>query len=531
MAVDINGFKASAARLFFDMINADGVIEDNEILLLEGFRKCEPPKDDKGNPMDLPDFSKEANKLIRAGGLRFKYGIEIDQVKEATKLTTATAIKILIDWQENGEKAEVKYNSNTVYKTRNVITDLSVISGCDGSRDINEAKLLSAVSLCLNEELPSYMRAIPISYRERTLRFARKEVVYLESEYDEDINEDIKRNKAYIDSLLTIYGYDFVYIPSVVDFLKKKAKEKLLEPILMFTNPFYYQDEKKTADFANDVQNITTEGFTQTFCRAANLDEDLPPCILVKVKTSVVESHDAGSQPNRTKYTDFIALPINGSVVDSIRRLPDNILEHTDAITSLVSKTLNEKLYCKGIHKTLIDYAVHRSNVNIVERVVITLKGNNRAADKGKDKAKEKDKERAIEFVGIDGGVVKAQPAEAVLYLLALIYSAGGDGLCKSASESKTCERMMSTYSQLYEIATESDKPSDLFKSLSVTKAKLKKKINSLDKLIDKVAYNFDDKGKTIKVNVNPDIVFIRDPYNNTETQLNEWLRQKNIRI
>lgn len=515
MAVDINGFKAAAARLFFDMINADGVIEDNEILLLEGFRKCEPPKDDKGNPVDLPDFSKDANKLIRAGGLRFKYGIEIDQVREATKLTTATAIKNLIDWQENGEKEEIKYNSKTIYKTRNVITDLSVISGCDGSRDINEAKLLVAVSLCLNEELPRHMRAIPISYRERTLRFARKEVVYLEGEYDEDINEDIKRNKAYIESLLTIYGYDFVYIPSVVDFLKKKAKDELLEPILMFTNPFYYQDEKKAADFAKDVQNITTADFTQTFCRAANLDEDLPPCLLIKVKTSSIETHDSEGQPKRTKYTDFIALPINGNVVDTARRLPDNILEHTDAITSLVTKTLNEKLYCKGIHKTLIDYAVHRSSVNIVERVIITLTG----------------KKRTIDFVGIDGGIVKAQPAEAVLYLLSLIYSIGGDGLFKSKNDSMACKSMMAAYSQLYEIATESDKPSDLYASLSVTKAKLKTKINALEKLLDKDSYNLDDKGNTIKINVNPDIVFIRDPYNNTETQLDEWLRRNKIKI
>lgn len=515
MTTDLNGFKAAAARLFFDMINADGVIEDNEILLLEGFRKCDPPKDDKGNPVDLPDFSKDANKLIRAGGLRYKYGIDIDQVRESTKLTTATAIKNLIDWQENGEKAEIKYNSNSVYTTRNVIKDLGVISGCDGSRDINEAKLLVAVSLCLNEELPAYMRAIPISYRERTLRFARKEIVYLESEYDEDVNEDIRTNKAYIESLLTIYGYDFVYIPSVVEFLKKKAKEKLLEPILMFTNPFYYQDEKKTADFAKDVQNITTEDFTHTFCRAANLEEDLPPCLLIKVKTSTIESHDADGQPKRTKYTDFIALPINGSVVDSVRRLPDNILEHTDAITSLVTKTMNEKLYCKGIHKTLIDYAVHRTSVNIVEKIVITLQG----------------KKKSIEFVGIDGGVVKSKPTEAVLYLLAIIYSILGNGISKRKDDSGDCNKIVKTYSRLYEIATENEDVADLYKSLSVTKTNLKRKINELVKLVDKDKYNLDDKGDSIRVNINPDIVYIRDAYNNTEVQMDEWLRRKRIKI
>lgn len=515
MATDINGFKAAAARLFFDMINADGVIEDNEILLLEGFRKCDPPKDDRGNPVDLPDFSKEANKLIRAGGLRYKYNIDIIHVREATKLTTTDAIKNLIDWQENGEKEEIKYNSKTVFTAGNVITDLRVISGCDGNRDINEAKLLAAISLCLNDKVPYYMRAKPISYRERTLRFARKEIVYLESEYDEAINEDIKVNKAYIESLLTVYGYDFIYIPSVVDFLKEKAKSDLLEPILMFTNPFYYQDEKKAADFAKDVQSITTEDFTHTFCRAANLVEELPPCLLIKIKTSSIESHDADGQSKRTKFTDFIALPVNGSVVDSVRRLPDNILEHTDAITSLVTKTINEKLYCKGIHKTLIDYAVHRTSVNIVEKIIITLQG----------------KKKFIEFVGIDGGLVKAKPTETVLYLLAIIYSILGNGVCKRKGDFEDCDKMMKTYSRLYEIATESEDVADLYKSLSVTKTNLKRKINDLVKLVDKDKYNLDDRGDFINVNVNPDIVYIRDSYNETVFQMDEWLRRKRIKI
>lgn len=518
MSVDINGFKAAAARLFFDMINADGVIEDNEIVLLEGFRKCEPPKDEDGNPIDHPDFSKEANKLLRAGGLRYKYGIDIDHIKEATTLTTATAIENLSKWQEDGEKEELRYNPNTVYTTRNVVTDLGVISNCDGSRDINEAKLLVAVSLCLNTSLPAYMRAIPISYRERALRFARKEVVYLESEYDQDINEDIMRNKILIESLLALYGYDFVYIPSVIDFLKKKAKEKLLEPILMFTNPFYYQDEQKTSDFAKDLQNITTEDFTRTFCRAANLPVDLPPSLLIKVKTSSLESHAEDGQIKRTKYTDFIALPINGSVVDSLRRLPDNILEHTEAITSLVTRTLNEKLYCKGIHKTLIDYVVNRRNGNIVEKVVMTMQP----------------KYNYIEFVGIDGGKTSTSPAETVLYLLALIYTVGGGpGINKKVKEkdSRNSKRVMETFSSLYDLATEGGKPIDLYTSLSVIKNKLKAKIDNLEKLEDKDTYNLDDHGSTIKVNVNPDIVFIRNPYDGIEIQLDEWLRSKQIKI
>lgn len=42
-ATDINRFKAAAVRLFFDMINADGVIEDNEVFLLQGVDRSDSP--------------------------------------------------------------------------------------------------------------------------------------------------------------------------------------------------------------------------------------------------------------------------------------------------------------------------------------------------------------------------------------------------------------------------------------------------------------------------------------------------------
>ena len=515
MNINIDGFKAAAARLFFDMINADGVIEDNEILLLEGLGKYELPKDENGKTLDLPDFSKEANKLIRAGGLRKKYGIELEHVTKATEITTATAIQHLISWLEKGEKDEVKYNPNSIFKAQNIIEDLRVISGCDGSRDINEAKLLVAVSLCLNEKIPSYMRAIPISYRERILKFARKEVVYLESEYDKDINDDIMKNNSYIESLLSIYGYDFVYIPSVVEFLKAKAKTELLEPILMFTNPFYYQAKEQAATFAQDIQAITTADFTKTFSRAANLDEDLPPCLLIKVKTSTIDTQGSDNHIKRTKFTDFIALPINGSVIDSVRRLPNNILEHTEAITSVVTKTLNEKLYCKGIHKTLIDYAIHRYSSNIVEKVVITIQG----------------KKKGIKFVGVAGGDVKVKPAEAVLYMLSILYSILGNGICKRKDDSDECSRIVSNYERLYKIATESENPINLYTSLSPIKTGLKKKINGLEKLTDKESYNINDSGSYIRVNINPDIVYIRSEYDKTEVQINDWIKRQNFKI
>lgn len=510
--MDINDFKAAAARLFFDMINADGVIEDNEILLLEGLGEY-IPFDKDGEPIDLPDFTKEANEIIRHGGLRNKYRIEQDHILKSISITTSQAIAILKRWQDEVEQNELKYNKKYLFLAENVKEDLKTISGCDGSRSIEEAKLLAAVGLCLNNRLSTEFRAIPITYRERNLRFAKKEIVYLESEYNAEVNEDIIRNKPYIESLLTIYGYDFVYIPDIVKFLRNKAKSGLLTPILMFSKPFYYKDKKKANEFANEIQGITTEDFTETFSTAANLEEPLPPCLLIKVKTSTIESVDDDGKPKRTKYTDFIALPINGSVAESVRRLPENILDYTDGITSLVTKSLNEKLYCKGIHKTLIDYAVHKSSSNIVNRVVINIQG----------------REKYVEFEGVAGSKVVMQPKEIVMYLLCIIFTAYGKGVYGRKCDDHGIDRMIMAFEQIYKIASDGASTELYNKSFSVQKSKIKSKINDLRNFEDREKYNIDDSDGMIKVAVNPDKVIIRESYSDKEIPLREWLIQRNI--
>lgn len=504
----ISQFKAAAARLFFDMINVDGVIEDNEIIVLEGLGKYQRV-DKNGDVVEIPDFTKEANDIIRAGGLRVKYGIDYEDIKDTTQLTTTDAIRLLKKWQE---EEEPKINAKSIFRAENVKKDLMAISGCDGSRDIKEAKLLAAISLCLNDRVSPEYRAIPISYRERTLRFATKEIIYLESEYDAQINNDIQLNRNYLQSLMEVYGYDFVYIPDIIDFLKNKAKSSLLAPILMFSKPFYYKDKEKAERFATEIQNVTTSEFTKTLSLAANLDEELPPCLLIKVKTSTIESADKDGKPTKTKYTDFIALPVKGSIVESIRRIPDNILEFTDSIISLISKSSHDKLYCKGIHKTLIDYVIHRSSANLVKRLVFTLRG----------------KERGVNFVGVDGGKIDMSPAEISLYLSYIIFSAYGNGIPKKDLGNKECDRIKNAFQKIYSF-TDSDKIVDIFRSLAPQKSAVRNLIKAMSNFVDRDKYNIVDLPKCSRADINTDLIYIRDPYYKTEIQLDDWLHQKDI--
>ena len=519
MAITKRQFIVAAARLFFDMINADGVIDDNEILLFEGIGQHNLPNDLNSTSIDLPYLSKEANNLVRQGGLRKKYGITIDDIQAANAMTTSSAIRILSQWQDHEEKQEVKFYPQTPYRAKNVQNDLRLLSKCDRDRDVSEAKLLAIVGLCLNDGVPKDQRAIPVSYTEQNMRFARKEIIYLEGKYDEGVNRSIRQNRTYIESLLALYGYQFVYIPAIIDFLKKKDKIDLLKLIIMFSKPFYYKDEMRAEEFVKDLQGVTTADFTNSFSREANLDMDFPPSLLVKVKNSTIENVDEKNQIKRTNYADFIVIPVNDSVVDAVKRLPDNILQHTDYMVSLVRKTHKEKLYSKGIHKTLIDYVVHRSSTNTVRRVVFDMR----------------EKEKYVDLVGVDGGRVKLQPKEFALYVTSLIYSiSSSHGILKNEDSSDECARVKDTFRELYEKSAESRdtlKNSNLYQSLSVLKSNINTKIKGVRNLKETNRYCISNVGNYLRVEINPNIVFVRNDKDNTEMLLIEWIRNEKIRL
>ena len=72
-----------------------------------------------------------------------------------------------------------------------------------------------AVDYCLGEERPVKMDAMVLSAESLGVLFDRTKVIYVESQYNDTLNEEIKQNLRYIESELKVIGMDFVYMPSV----------------------------------------------------------------------------------------------------------------------------------------------------------------------------------------------------------------------------------------------------------------------------------------------------------------------------
>lgn len=473
----LQDYKKAITRLFYDMINADGVIEDEEIGILEN--------------------------------LKSKYGILAEDIARAHQITTSEAIGILKKWQSNEEKTlEFK---GSKYTASNAFADIDAISGCDIDRDINEAKLSAALHLCLltdNEGQPAY-DAIPIKYRENKLRFSKREVIYLSSSYDAKVHADIKRSKKFIEFALAIYGYDFIYLPDVIEFLSKKAGDKLLKPILMFSKPLYLKEGDDANKFVENIQAITTESFTEDFVKDAGLPMNLKPSLLVKLKTSTIQEKDEKGDWHPVKYTDFIALPIKESVELTARLLSDNILWFAKEVTTSVRRQLNEKLYCKGIHQTLIDYTVDKAVNESICKIIIKKWGHNRSSF-------------GIKFEGLRKPFQKLQPKDLNIFLLIILLSISTKSKGMPMSFNSLVKAI---FAFLYE-----SKP-DPYDALATHISKIRTALEGTLSKNEMELFSPSDNDGFYRVTINPNMVYIQYDRDIAPIPILEWIKDKRITV
>lgn len=474
----LQDYKMAITRLFYDMINADGIIEDDEISLFEDFKR--------------------------------KYGISIEDIARSQQITTAEAIKILKDWKFTEEtKPDFSYDK---YTADNAFRDIDAISACDGDRDINEAILLAVLHLCLltEKDKPVY-DAMPIKYREKKLRFARREILYLSSEPHPEIDEVIVSSKKYIECLLAIYGYDFIYIPDIIEFLSEKANKHLLMPILMFSKPLYLKEKEDATEFVSKIQSITTESFTRDFVRDAGLVENLRPSLLIKLKTSTIQEKDHHGEWHPVKYTDFLALPIQRSIEYTARLLPEQILGFTQEITSLVNRRLNKKLYSKGIHQTLIDYTIEKSISDNIESITIKRWG----------------QRKGIIFDGLRNPFVSLQPKELAVYLMILLLSMRGTS--KGLPMFSSRRVVQDIYAKVY--SGRGDTIPDLYNALNVQISNIRTKISGVLNTRDASIYSPEDLDGHYHLRINPEYVWIQNTNNAKERiPLRTWIKENGLK-
>ena len=168
-------------RVVTDLIEADGIIDTRELGIFDTIRN--------------------------------KYGIKKEDEVAASECSLSLALQTL-----SASDDQLKCL---------LLKDFNDIAMSDDICAREEALLILAIRSCLTNEVGREVSIVSICADE--LDFERAQILYVESEYDHSINEQINRCYREISAEFRLSGFDFVYLPQIAEHYKSIPHDALMQ--------------------------------------------------------------------------------------------------------------------------------------------------------------------------------------------------------------------------------------------------------------------------------------------------------------
>ena len=340
--------RASIMRVLVDLIEADGIIDTSELVSLDE--------------------------------LRAKYSIGQDDEKLSATYTFADALQVL-------SKASIEVRHG-------LLTDFESVAMSDNFCAREEALLILALRCCLTI-CRGDVRMFSVDAS--NLSIEDSQILYLETEFDEGINKTINEQYREICAEIRLAGFDFVYLPKIIEHYKSISETDLLH-IAEFLYPKVSSDRLRL--IVGELLSLTTEKFCKEQVAVkigVKQLEALNPSLMLKIGESVVDDK---------VMSNFMIVEISDDVLSSIRALLDMYGESYRNYRLNYLKEEKGRFIYKGFYKQLFEMLMLRKGVKSV--VVI-------------DPARER-----ISFPEADATLENVHRKEKALYALFLMESASG---------------------------------------------------------------------------------------------------------
>ena len=340
--------RASIIRILSDLIKADAIIDTREIEFLD----C----------------------------IKNKYSIKKEDEILGASYTLSDALSIL-----NGSVDSLK---------NEVVEDLINASLSDNYCAREEALMLIAIRMCLTSAGQS---AKIISMNTSNIFIVPTQILYVESEFDNNINWEINESYREIKTEMRLAGFDFVYIPKIANHYRSITTAELLK-ITEFLYPKASPERIKTV--TKQLQNLSTSEFCKDqLSGKLGVKEfaTIAPSLMIKIGDSFV---------NDKRIANFLIVELDKNVLKTVRNIVDSFSQyyHTFNINRL--KQEKGRFIYTGFYKQIFDLYMLRKGVK--SSVVIDIYRNE------------------IRFPEADVNIEKLHRREKALYALFLLESASG---------------------------------------------------------------------------------------------------------
>lgn len=292
-------------RIVYDMVKADYLITEDEIECME--KICQ---------------EYEITSEIREAALMMSFAEAINEVKKLTPK-----------------------------QSKQFLDHLSKLTEQDGTCYREEALLLMAIKMCMDPDEKTEM----ISVGARKIMLDKNQVLFVENGFDEDINGQINEYYIHIMNAMRIGGFEFVYVPKMIEQLTAPGTKLLHSVVTHLTPP---RSEEETDAIVASIQGLTTERmYREMLLGKLELDIEISsPSLVMRVGFSEV---------NGGRMANFIVIRLEDDVTKQVDLLIEDFLALQKSPTLTIRNTSispNAFIYT-GFYKIIFDLITYRRGV------------------------------------------------------------------------------------------------------------------------------------------------------------------------
>ena len=262
--------RASIVRIVSDLIKADGIIDTREIEFLDVLRE--------------------------------KYAITKEDEAFAESCTFAKALETISYFNE---------------ETRHLLmNDFNQVAMSDNYCAKEEALLLTSLRLLLTLKASNEISVFSVD--SSIITFESSQILYLESEYNNTVNEQMRLSYREICSEVRLAGFELVYLPKVSEHYCSIIEADLLR-IAEFLYPKVSTERLHV--IIKQMQNLSTESFCNNqLATKLSIKElrTINPSFLIKIGESTVSDK---------RMSNFLLVEIEDNPLYSIRKISSGAIK------------------------------------------------------------------------------------------------------------------------------------------------------------------------------------------------------------
>lgn len=315
--------RIAIARIVSDMIKADNIIEESEIEMLNKFRR---------------EYNIDSRILSEARFVKFSTAVsDLRSLSDEKKIEIFQAIRSM-----------AIADDVCVPKEAMLLLALRYAFGIE--RDRKKPK-----NYVINHDVNVKLISCPTADNSITSQY----VIYIEGSRYDAANEDIKNNFEVNVLNLRQWGFDFIYIPALIDEFRT-MNEEYVKDVVSYMAP---ELPKETISL---VYERLLKMDTTTFCNHVLADKlqvdvvkNATPSLLINIGTSIVPYCTVSGPVDC--YTEFLCIPLTSDITSQIKDFIKAYSKLVSFFTTPNHKYLEEntnRFKYFGFYKAMFDFLV-----------------------------------------------------------------------------------------------------------------------------------------------------------------------------